>query len=225
MDRSGDLVRMMRSIALAATAALLASPHRAQASYAERTLTGGLPGTRRQAPSALPDPGGLPHHRRRPVRHRHERRPAPLRAERRARASTVAPRAGPARPPPRRARRPHRRRDKYEAPRAEGGHPSRQGRDVLRRPHRRRAGVGPAAGQGRDRRRERDHRQAVPLRRRSRLRWRTRATTAPAPCRYALHGGDLLDSPLDSSGLARWGVTGAGRVDHRLRELRARLRR
>ena len=27
---------------------------------------------------------------------------------------------------------------------------------------------------------------------------------------YALHGGDLLDSPLDSSGLARWGAAGRG---------------
>ena len=27
---------------------------------------------------------------------------------------------------------------------------------------------------------------------------------------YALHGGDLLDQPLDSSGLARWGEAGAG---------------
>jgi hypothetical protein len=27
---------------------------------------------------------------------------------------------------------------------------------------------------------------------------------------YALHGGDLLDRPLDSSGLARWGQAGAG---------------
>ena len=27
---------------------------------------------------------------------------------------------------------------------------------------------------------------------------------------YALHGGDLLDQPLDSSGLARWGKAGAG---------------
>jgi peptidoglycan hydrolase-like protein with peptidoglycan-binding domain len=27
---------------------------------------------------------------------------------------------------------------------------------------------------------------------------------------YALHGGDLLDSPLDSSGLARWGQAGRG---------------
>jgi hypothetical protein len=28
---------------------------------------------------------------------------------------------------------------------------------------------------------------------------------------YALNGGDLLDSPLDSSGLARWGMPGRGR--------------
>jgi len=27
---------------------------------------------------------------------------------------------------------------------------------------------------------------------------------------YALHGADLLDKPLDSSGLARWGIGGAG---------------
>jgi peptidoglycan hydrolase-like protein with peptidoglycan-binding domain len=27
---------------------------------------------------------------------------------------------------------------------------------------------------------------------------------------YALHGGDLLDAPLDSSGLARWGESGPG---------------
>ncbi len=28
---------------------------------------------------------------------------------------------------------------------------------------------------------------------------------------YALHGGDLLDAPLNSSGLARWGRSGRGR--------------
>ena len=42
---------------------------------------------------------------------------------------------------------------------------------------------------------------------------------------YALHGGGFLSSPLDSTGLSYWGEAGAGQLDHRLRQLRPRLRR
>ena len=40
---------------------------------------------------------------------------------------------------------------------------------------------------------------------------------------YALHGGGLLESPLDSTGLETWGEAGPGQVDHGLRQRRARL--
>ncbi len=41
---------------------------------------------------------------------------------------------------------------------------------------------------------------------------------------FALHGGDLLDSPLDSGSFMKWGEKGKGALDHRLHEPRPRLR-
>ena len=42
-------------------------------------------------------------------------------------------------------------------------------------------------------------------------RWRDSGYDCSGAVSYALHGGDLLDRPLDSSGLARWGARGKGR--------------
>ena len=42
---------------------------------------------------------------------------------------------------------------------------------------------------------------------------------------YALHGGGLLDTALDSGSFMRWGEKRRRPVDHGLRELRPRLRR
>ena len=42
-------------------------------------------------------------------------------------------------------------------------------------------------------------------------RWRDSGYDCSGAVSYALHGGGLLDSPLDSSGLARWGSRGKGR--------------
>ena len=40
---------------------------------------------------------------------------------------------------------------------------------------------------------------------------------------FALHGGGLLSSPLDSTGFEVWGVAGSWQLDHRLRQQRPRL--
>ena len=40
---------------------------------------------------------------------------------------------------------------------------------------------------------------------------------------YALHGGGLLSTPLDSGGFTGWGSPGRRQLDHRLRQLRPRL--
>jgi hypothetical protein len=41
-------------------------------------------------------------------------------------------------------------------------------------------------------------------------RWRDRGYDCSGSVSYALHGGGLLDSPLDSTGLMRWGERGRG---------------
>jgi hypothetical protein len=41
-------------------------------------------------------------------------------------------------------------------------------------------------------------------------RWEDSGYDCSGAVSYALHGGDLLDAPLDSSGLARWGQAGRG---------------
>ena len=41
-------------------------------------------------------------------------------------------------------------------------------------------------------------------------RWEDSGYDCSGAVSYALHGGDLLDQPLDSSGLARWGAAGPG---------------
>jgi peptidoglycan hydrolase-like protein with peptidoglycan-binding domain len=41
-------------------------------------------------------------------------------------------------------------------------------------------------------------------------RWEDSGYDCSGAVSYALHGGDLLDAPLDSSGLARWGSAGRG---------------
>jgi hypothetical protein len=40
--------------------------------------------------------------------------------------------------------------------------------------------------------------------------WKSSCYDCSGAVSYALHGGDLLDSPLDSSGLANWGRKGRG---------------
>jgi peptidoglycan hydrolase-like protein with peptidoglycan-binding domain len=42
-------------------------------------------------------------------------------------------------------------------------------------------------------------------------RWEDSGYDCSGAVSYALHGGGLLDEPLDSSGLARWGAAGRGR--------------
>jgi hypothetical protein len=42
-------------------------------------------------------------------------------------------------------------------------------------------------------------------------RWRDRGYDCSGSVSYALHGGGLLDRPLDSTGLMRWGERGSGR--------------
>jgi hypothetical protein len=41
--------------------------------------------------------------------------------------------------------------------------------------------------------------------------WKSKCYDCSGAVSYALHGGGLLDHPLDSSGLARWGSKGRGR--------------
>jgi hypothetical protein len=40
--------------------------------------------------------------------------------------------------------------------------------------------------------------------------WASRGYDCSGSVSYALHGGDFLDSPMDSTGLERWGVPGRG---------------
>lgn len=42
-------------------------------------------------------------------------------------------------------------------------------------------------------------------------RWKDKGYDCSGAVSYALHGGRFLSSPLDSSGLARWGKRGKGR--------------
>ncbi|MFY9264402.1 MAG: hypothetical protein WAO61_03120, partial [Solirubrobacterales bacterium] len=40
--------------------------------------------------------------------------------------------------------------------------------------------------------------------------WKDRGYDCSSTISYALHGGDLLDRPLNSSGFMKWGVAGEG---------------
>ena len=89
------------------------------------------------------------------------------------------------------------------------GDARRQGHDQLRR-HRDRPGLRAAAGQGHHRRRQQDRDAALPLRRRPRRVLQDTGYDCSGSVSYALHGADLLDSPLPSGDLESWGQGGTG---------------
>ncbi len=53
--------------------------------------------------------------------------------------------------------------------------------------------------------------------------WKDKGYDCSGAVSYALHGGGLLNTPLDSTGLSRYGTEGQGLVDQRLREPEPRL--
>ena len=55
-------------------------------------------------------------------------------------------------------------------------------------------------------------------------RWWDRGYDCSGAVSYALHGGSLLDSPMPSGPMERWGSAGPRPLDHRLRQRRPRLR-
>ena len=73
----------------------------------------------------------------------------------------------------------------------------------------RRARRRPAGRQGRDRRGQQHQRQALRLGRRPRL-LRGLGYDCSGAVSYALNGGGLIDSPLDSGGFTAWGSPGGG---------------
>ena len=91
-----------------------------------------------------------------------------------------------------------------------------------RRRHRRRALRRPGGDQRRDRRRQPDRDEALRLRRRPRP-WNDNGYDCSGSVSYALHGGGLIGTQLDSGSFMSWGARGTRPLDHGLRELRPRV--